>query len=449
MAKQTLTNGESGLNFRNALNSMFTELYSAVASAISALTVNATPTSGASSGDILTSDGSKLQKITPGTGVATALASNAGAAGGFATYSQLNAVATSGSASDLSAGTLAKARGGAGDVNGLMKANGFGVVSAASAGTDYVAPSGALGAATATSINKVAFTQPATGSTLTINDGKTFRVSATLTFQGTDSSTVSFGAGGTVAYTTAASWAALSVAAVTTFASLPASPSDGQLAYITDGAYTGTNGVLSGGGSLHFPVFYSSANSRWMSLLSPGNGANLTAGFSDQIYDAGTKSSGTFTPDWTLGNEQKYTNNGAHSLVPPVAAAGQRVRMEIAITNGGSAGALTLSGTNALFTFTGSISTTTLTTTGNPALAPGQVISGTGVTAGTAIVSGSGNSWTVSASQTVSSTTMTAGIAFDTNTSSTAAYATTTGKVFDAYIVAENAWASITIVGPR
>lgn len=58
-----------------------------------------------------------------------------------------------------------------------------------------------LGVASATSINKVAFTAPATGSTLTIADGKTLTASNTLTFTGTDSSSVAFGAGGTVAYT--------------------------------------------------------------------------------------------------------------------------------------------------------------------------------------------------------------------------------------------------------
>jgi hypothetical protein len=60
----------------------------------------------------------------------------------------------------------------------------------------------ALGAATATSINKVALTAPATGSTLTIADGKTLTASNTLTFTGTDTSSVAFGTGGTVAYTT-------------------------------------------------------------------------------------------------------------------------------------------------------------------------------------------------------------------------------------------------------
>ena len=58
-----------------------------------------------------------------------------------------------------------------------------------------------LGVAAATSINKVAFTTPATSATLTIADGKTLTASNTLTFTGTDSSSVAFGAGGTVAYT--------------------------------------------------------------------------------------------------------------------------------------------------------------------------------------------------------------------------------------------------------
>lgn len=58
-----------------------------------------------------------------------------------------------------------------------------------------------LGVATATSINKLTITAPATGSTLTIADGKTLTVSNTLTFTGTDASSVAFGAGGTVVYT--------------------------------------------------------------------------------------------------------------------------------------------------------------------------------------------------------------------------------------------------------
>jgi len=57
-----------------------------------------------------------------------------------------------------------------------------------------------IGAATATSVNNLTITPPATGATLTIADGKIFAVNNTLTFTGTDSSSVNFGAGGTVLY---------------------------------------------------------------------------------------------------------------------------------------------------------------------------------------------------------------------------------------------------------
>src|SRR6185369_11548312 len=49
-----------------------------------------------------------------------------------------------------------------------------------------------LGVATATSINKVAITAPATSATLTIADGKSLTVSNILTFAGTDSTVMTF-----------------------------------------------------------------------------------------------------------------------------------------------------------------------------------------------------------------------------------------------------------------
>lgn len=55
-----------------------------------------------------------------------------------------------------------------------------------------------LGVATATSINKVAITAPATGSTLTIANGKTLTVSATLGFGGSDGTSFVFPGSGTV-----------------------------------------------------------------------------------------------------------------------------------------------------------------------------------------------------------------------------------------------------------
>lgn len=55
-----------------------------------------------------------------------------------------------------------------------------------------------LGVATATSINGLIITT--TTGTLTLTNGKTLTVQNTLTFSGTDASSVAFGAGGTVAY---------------------------------------------------------------------------------------------------------------------------------------------------------------------------------------------------------------------------------------------------------
>lgn len=49
-----------------------------------------------------------------------------------------------------------------------------------------------LGVATATSINKVAFTAPATNATLTIANGKTLTANNSVTFAGTDATTMTF-----------------------------------------------------------------------------------------------------------------------------------------------------------------------------------------------------------------------------------------------------------------
>lgn len=55
-----------------------------------------------------------------------------------------------------------------------------------------------LGVASATTLNKLTFTQPATGATLTIADGKTLTASNTITFTATDGATLAIGAGGTL-----------------------------------------------------------------------------------------------------------------------------------------------------------------------------------------------------------------------------------------------------------
>ncbi len=90
---------------------------------------------------------------------ASAIAANGDLTCAAVAYSQvtgtpsLATVATSGSVSDLGSGTLAAARGGAGTVSGILKANGSGVVSAATSGTDYVVPAGNVATATALAAN--------------------------------------------------------------------------------------------------------------------------------------------------------------------------------------------------------------------------------------------------------------------------------------------------------
>lgn len=66
----------------------------------------------------------------------------------------------------------------------------------------------------------------------------------------------------------------------------------------------------------------------------------LTAGFAATPYNAGTKSSGTFTPDEANGNFQYCVNGGGFTLAPPT----NNCTLIVQITNNASAGAITTSG---------------------------------------------------------------------------------------------------------
>ena len=66
----------------------------------------------------------------------------------------------------------------------------------------------------------------------------------------------------------------------------------------------------------------------------------LTAGYSSAAEDAGTKSSGTFTPSPDGGNFQHFINGGAHTLGVPA----KNCAMVLLMKNNSSAGTLTTSG---------------------------------------------------------------------------------------------------------
>lgn len=125
-----------------------------------------------------------------------------------------------------------------------------------------------LGVASATSINKLAITAPATAATLTIADGKTATINNTLTFTGTDASSVAFGTGGTVAYTAGT----LAQFASTTSLQLAGVISDetgsGALVFGTSPTFT-----TSIGGGATFGAF---ASSTALTIGSTGTAASTT-----------------------------------------------------------------------------------------------------------------------------------------------------------------------------
>ena len=87
---------------------------------------------------------------------------------------------------------------------------------------------------------RVTLTQPATASTITVADGKTLTASNTLTFTGTDSSSVAFGTGGTVAYTGTVCGAATASTTIGTVSYARIGSSDGTIAITGDSTRTGS-----------------------------------------------------------------------------------------------------------------------------------------------------------------------------------------------------------------
>lgn len=75
-------------------------------------------------------------------------------------------------------------------------------------------------------------------------------------------------------------------------------------------------------------------------LLSTNETKLITKGFTITPYNGGTVTTGTITPDPANANYQYYTNNGAHTIAAPSADCA----IDILVTNGASAGAITFSG---------------------------------------------------------------------------------------------------------
>jgi hypothetical protein len=193
-----------------------------------------------------------------GTGVATALAVNVGSAGAFVTLN--------GALGTPASGTLTNATGlpvstgisglGTGVATFLATPSSANLAAAVTGETGsgalvfatsptLVTP--VLGVATATSINKVTFTAPATSATVTIADGKTLTASNSLTLAGTDGTTMTF-PGTSSAVLTTGNTATVTIGysvtpnALTASTSFTVNPALGNYQYITNnGAFTITN----------------------------------------------------------------------------------------------------------------------------------------------------------------------------------------------------------------
>jgi hypothetical protein len=75
-------------------------------------------------------------------------------------------------------------------------------------------------------------------------------------------------------------------------------------------------------------------------VLSTAETKTISKGFTVSPHNLGTISSGTTTLDGANGNYQYYTNDGAHTIAAP----STDCAIDILVTNGASAGAITFSG---------------------------------------------------------------------------------------------------------
>ncbi len=101
------------------------------------------------------------------------------------------------------------------------------------------------------------------------------------------------------------------------------------------------NQLLSVNGGATAPQ-WSSASS--LNLVQSNASANLSAGYSVVPYNYGTISGSSLTPSLSNGQAGYYTNNGAHTLNPPSVVSGYMAWFYLTITNGSSAGSITLGG---------------------------------------------------------------------------------------------------------
>jgi hypothetical protein len=337
-----------------------------------------------------------------GTGVATALAVNVGSAGAFITFNGALGTPSSGTLTSCTGLPISTGVSGLGTgvatflatpssanlASALTDKTGTGVNVFATSPT-LVTPT--LGVATATSVNKVAITAPATSATLTIADGKTLTASNTLTFTGTDTSSVAFGSGGTVAYT----GGTLAQFAATTSSQLAGVISDetGSGALVFGTSPSLTTPALSG-------ETYSTSAAVTAGTNAQGQGA-LTSDL-NVVTTTAANPSGVTLPTATTGRRIVIVNKGTNpiSIYPATGAQIDALGANAAITLNVN-GVLDFNASSATqwySSFNSSVTGTGVTTfsAGTTGLTPSTATSGAITLAGTLAVANGGTGVTTS-----------------------------------------------------
>lgn len=153
-----------------------------------------------------------------------------------------------GTASGLTAGTVTTNANLTGPIT--SSGNATSIASQTGTGTKFVVDTSPtlvtpiLGVATATSINKLTLTAPATSATITITDGKTLAISNTLTLAGTDGQTFTFPT------------ASDTVACLGTVQTFTAAQTNSKAGAASTSAQTYTGTPFAGTGTTSFPLVY-------------------------------------------------------------------------------------------------------------------------------------------------------------------------------------------------
>jgi hypothetical protein len=154
---------------------------------------------------------------------------------------------------------------------------------AGTVGPTFTAPN--IGDAVAATVNKVSISAPATGSTLTIADGKHLTADNTLILAGTDGANIDFGAGGTVSYGGGGSGTLINIQAFT--ASGTYTPTAGvtslQVTCIGGGGGSGGSGPSSTTGGSGGTTSFGS-----LCVAGGGGGSTYTTNGHGGSYNSGT-----------------------------------------------------------------------------------------------------------------------------------------------------------------